>query len=135
MLAMFPGLQDRNSPKPSARRSDPVARVSIRRANWAPLSTAGMRPSGRTWRLVSHPQETEERLFRIRNVDPSDGKDGSRPAFLRTQVLRSRDTLPGSTPLARRYSCLQFSVPQKRGRFTTLTLLPSNHDIPGLAGL
>src|SRR6266436_1906431 len=64
-----------------------------------------MRLSGRIWRPLSRPQQTEELLFWIRNFDPSDGKAGSRPASPRTQVLRSRDGLPGSTPLVRRYSC------------------------------
>src|SRR5262245_6904393 len=105
MLAIFLKPRDRNNLKLASGPPDPVIRAPTLKADWVPLSTAGTRPSGRTWRLLSHPQETEERLFWIGNFDPSDDKDDSRPTFPRTQVLRSRDTLLGSTPLTRCYSC------------------------------
>src|SRR5262249_49786170 len=105
MLAIFLEPRDRNSLKPALGPPNPVIRGTTLKANWAPLSTVYRRPSDRTGQLPWRPQEIEERLFWIGNFDPSNGKDGSRSAFPRTQVLQSRDTLPGSTPLVRRYSC------------------------------
>src|SRR5690349_16131434 len=105
MLAKFLRPRDKNSPKPSRAPPDPVIRAPIPMANWVPLSTACMHLRDRIWRLLSRPLETEESSFWTSSFDPFDGKDDSRLALPRTQVLRSRDTLPESTPLVRRYSC------------------------------
>src|SRR5262249_12413883 len=105
MLAIFLEPRDRNSLKPASGPPNPVIRAPTLKANWAPLSTVYRRPSDRTGQPLWRLQEIEARLFWIGNFDPCDGKDGSRSAFPRTQVLQSRGTQPGSTPLVRRYSC------------------------------